>query len=439
MEQNTDECHCTVNEIELFDPIPKQIVLDKGQWVDIYPTNNISSDGPIEFEINGSPDEMIDLSSTMLQVRVKIVKTTGAALTGVDAIAPVNNWLHSLFSDVILSISGTVVEGGDHHYPYKAYLSNLLIHSQGSKNTQLQASCWFKDTAGKFNDATNNKGFLSRKKLVKESNVLEMCGPLDLDTMKQGKYLLHNTDMHIKLNHSKPQFQTHILTAAGVDNAVYDVKVVILKAVLHIRRVKALPSFTNDIEQKLNFNNVVYPIQRSVMSTYTIGKGSQSHSKEALFRGEMPKLIFVSLVKNNAYNGAFAENPFHFDDFKINQIGLYREGVSIPWKPFTPDFAEGLCVREYMSLIQTIEQYNKSDDIDLTISDFNNGYTVFGFNLTPDLCAAGHAQPIHEGNLRLEMSFSAALDETVNVIVLGIFDGKFEITKLRNVICSWKA
>ena len=48
------------------------------------------------------------------------------------------------------------------------------------------------------------------------------------------------------------------------------------------------------------------------------------------------------------------------------------------------------------------------------------------------------AQPLHHGNLRLELNFEKALTETVNVIVMGIYDGKIDITKLRNVILDWK-
>ena len=83
--------------------------------------------------------------------------------------------------------------------------------------------------------------------------------------------------------------------------------------------------------------------------------------------------------------------------------------------------------------------YNKSEDFDILLNDFANGYTLYAFNLTPDLSLAGHAQTARDGNIRLEMQFSTALTQTVNVVVMGVFDGRIEITKHRNVITDWKS
>ena len=440
MLENT-ECYCTVNEAELFDPIQKQVILDRAQWVDVYPINNITTDGPIEFEIKGSSDEFIDLNNTMLQVQVKIVNATGNAnLIEDDLIAPVNNWLHSMFSDVMVTIHETVVEGGDHHYPYKAFLSNLLMHNSGSKKTQLAASGWYKDTTGKMNVGTaDNIGFTSRKNLIAESKMVELCGPLILDVMLQNKYLLQGTDVFIKLTQTKPQFQVMIKTAATVANKATDVKVVLSKAILHVRRVKALASHMNMIEEKLNLQNAIYPIQRTELVTYTIPLGTQSHTKQSLFRSILPKAVFIAFVDNTSFNGSYTENPFFFQNYKINHLALYRAGESIPFRPFKPDFTNKLVMREYITLYQTLGIFNTPEDNDLTLQEFIDGFTVFGFNLTPDLSIGNHAQVSRDGDVRIEVQFAQALTKTINTIVMGIFDGRIEITKQRNVFCDWKS
>lgn len=434
-------CSCSLNELEFFDPINKQVLLDKSQWVDIYPLNNLSPNGPIEFNINGSADELLDFNNTMLSLQLKIVNATGDAnLIADDVVAPVNNWLHSCFSDVILTIGGTQVEGGNQVYPYKAYLINLLTHGETSKKTHLKSSGWYKDTSGKMNLGTAaNVGFTARKTLKGTSATVDLCGPLLLDFFMQNKYCIHNVDIGIKLVPSKPEFQSLLLTTAGTANTATALKVVYEKAVLFVRRVKAVPSFINGMEEKLNMQNAVYPIQRSEVITYTIPQGNTSHNKESLFRGQMPKLILAAFVRNDAYNGTYAQNPFNFQHFSTNQLALYREGEPIPFRPFVPDFTNNKYQREYTSLIQSLNIYNKSEDIDLSPEEFANGYTIFGFNLTPDLSIADHAQPIRDGNIRLEVRFSEALAQTINVIVMGIFDARLEITKYRNVLMDWKS
>ena len=440
MNPDPRDCECTLNELDLFSPITKQISLEKYSTVDIYPLNNITQNAPIEFNINGSSDELIDLKETMLVVRAKIVNAANNAnLIANDVIAPVNNWFHSMFSDVIMTMGGVQIEGGNQHYPYRAYLQNLLTYGKAAKETKLQAEGWYEDTPGQMSNAANNTGFASRRTLVQTSATVELAGPLLLDFMLQGRYALQNIDIGIKLIPSKPEFQCMIKTGAAVPGAAVAVKVVIQKAVLYVRRVKAADSEVINIEQKLNLAHSVYPMNRTAMTTYTIPQGSTSHNRESLFRGLMPKLIVVGFVRNDAFNGLYTQNPFDFKNYDIQHLALYREGASIPFRPFTPHFENNLYVREYQCLYQALEKYNLDDDVNITMNHFQNGYTLFAFNLTPDMNVAGHAQPIRDGNIRLEVKFGTATPQTVNVIVMGIFDSKLEITKFRNVDVNWKS
>ena len=42
-----------------------------------------------------------------------------------------------------------------------------------------------------------------------------------------------------------------------------------------------------------------------------------------------------------------------------------------------------------------------------TRADYGNGYTFFGFDLSPDLCSDdGHFNIVRKGNLRLEVHFA---------------------------------
>ena len=71
------------------------------------------------------------------------------------SVAPVNLMLSSLFDDVQLSINDRIVESGEHLYPYKSYITNLLTRSSHFKKFQLTTSGFVKDHAGKFDDKTN--------------------------------------------------------------------------------------------------------------------------------------------------------------------------------------------------------------------------------------------------------------------------------------------
>ena len=93
--------------------------------------------GPIEFLIPGSGDDYLDLPNTMLHVQAKVTRADGADLDLADSVGPVNNWLHSLFSQVDVYLNGTLVTPSTNTYAYRVYIETLLSYGTDDKVTQL--------------------------------------------------------------------------------------------------------------------------------------------------------------------------------------------------------------------------------------------------------------------------------------------------------------
>ena len=98
--------------------------------------------------------------------------------------APVNNWLHSLFSQVDVYLSGTLVTPSTNTYPYRAYIETLLSYGSEAKETQLTSQLWYKDTAGRMDSVkivdedVMNRGLVFRRAHVTQSRVVDMMGRL---------------------------------------------------------------------------------------------------------------------------------------------------------------------------------------------------------------------------------------------------------------------
>ena len=112
--------------------------------------------------------------------------------------APANNWLHSLFSQVDIYLNGTTPS--TNMYPYHAYIETLLSYGSEAKETQLTSQLWYKDTGGR-KDAVNivdedvmNRGLVSRRAHVTQSRVVDMMGRLHVDLFLQDRYLLNGVD-----------------------------------------------------------------------------------------------------------------------------------------------------------------------------------------------------------------------------------------------------
>ena len=65
-----------------------------------------------------------------------------------EDVGPVNLWMHSLFSDVSVSLNEKLVSPPTSLYPYRAYIETLLIYGPAAKESQLTGVVWYKDTPG---------------------------------------------------------------------------------------------------------------------------------------------------------------------------------------------------------------------------------------------------------------------------------------------------
>ena len=82
---------------------------------------------------------------------------------------------------------------------------------------------------------------------------------------------------------------------------------------------------------------------------------------------------------------------------------------------------------------------NRDQGNGISYSDYANGFSLWGFDLSPDLNDGSHFNVTKHGNLRLELRFKEALTVTINVIVYAEFDNVIEIDSSRNVLFDYSA
>ena len=128
------------------------------------------------------------------------------------------------------------------------------------------------------------------------------------------------------------------------------------------------------------------------------------------------------------------KKPFHAKNNAINFLAVYVDGRQVPAKPLQPNFETGQYVRSYVNLFSATGKQAQDEGNELTRDDFGNGYTFFGFDLTPDACDGSCFHLVQKGNLRIEIHFAAPLAQTVNVVVYGESEAVLEIDKGRNII-----
>ena len=102
-------CECTKSELDLFSVPPTQASIENGVLVEYHPLSSLTDGAPIEFDVSSSGDDYIDFANSYLYVRAKITRANGNNLEEADKVGPINNFLHSLFTQVDVILNETLI------------------------------------------------------------------------------------------------------------------------------------------------------------------------------------------------------------------------------------------------------------------------------------------------------------------------------------------
>ena len=137
-------CEGVKSELDLFAVPPTQTSIDDCRWVEHQPLTSLDSGGPIEFMLPGTGDAYLDLANTYLLIRAKVVRGDGTDLAADTQVAPVNNWLHSLFSQVDVYINDTLVTPSSNTYPIVHTSKPYLVMVPKRRRLNSPANCGIK-------------------------------------------------------------------------------------------------------------------------------------------------------------------------------------------------------------------------------------------------------------------------------------------------------
>lgn len=186
--------------------------------------------------------------------------------------------------------------------------------------------------------------------------------------------------------------------------------------------------------------NAKYSINRVEVKSFSIPAQSLDVTQENIFMGQLPTRVIIGLLDNDAYNGSYKKNPFNFKNYNLAKISLQLDAQEQPAKPIYCNFEEGATIDGYMSLFVGTGKAFRDADIDLTRDEYADGYTLYAFDLTPDLASdSDHYSLLKSGSVRLKLTFSTALPNTINAVVYAEFQNVLEIDRNRNVFYDFNA
>jgi len=426
-----DDCPCSSGQIQYWLQKAVQTDFDSAQWEEKFPLNPNQDATTFEYRAQGDGERSTDLSETYMMIEVGVDKADGTDREADDEIALSNNTFYTLFQQVLISFNGVDVTPSNNTYHVKSYLETLLSYGAGAKN-QIEMGGWFQDTPGKIDTAAaTSLGYVERKKWIAAKKKACFIAKINLGLTNADQLIPNGVDIRFKFTKCKDSI---ILQQPAANAVVY--KTVISKAVLYVRRIKLSPHAL--VEQAKRFNTLgpaTIHVRDAEVRTYAIPTGMRNHKIENLCEGQLPEQMVIGFVANDAYNGHKTKRFYNFQPYNISHLQVLRDGIQHPATPFKPSLtAGGNYIRAYHSLYVTTGKLSNDEALPFSMSDYIKGYTLFGFNFSPDLSTGELSQPRKSGSMSLEVNFSADLPEPVNVVVYMTFDRKIKIDKNRTAL-----
>jgi len=467
-------------ELGIFEKPLQNVGIRRTHKTTFYPVNDFTNQGVIQFTVMNNGSNYLDLRSTRLNITCKIVgsngetvsppefpdidddesadetdeeKKDGPAGSGggrskrnaktsankiIAAIAPVNNFMHSMFQRVDVSLQNKVLTHSDQAYAYLSYLKALLYTSDEVKKGALQMAMYYKDEGGVLANAnwliTDNEGLKARGEYFKNSKEVDMCGHLYSDVLEISRYIPNGVPLGLTLYPSSPEF-----CLMSPNNDVGKFKVVITKASLDVTMIEVDPLISVAHAELLQTRPAIFPYIKTEVKRFTMSKGVFSGEFNDPFNGRIPSEMVCGLVSDSSNHGTLVENPFLFEHNSLNFIQVTVDGQDLSQAPIQPKYVLGATDTNnslFMDAYKTLSGVDIDDQvIPISRDEYGGGYCLYRFFSEPQTTAQNiDVTPLKRtGNMRITLKFDEQLNEPTTLIIFAKFGATLHIDKNRAV------
>ena len=269
-----------------------------------------------------------------------------------------------------------------------------------------------------------------RWSLIAKSKWCDLTGPIYIPFFDSENLLLNNMNLDIELVRNTPEFILYDETK----DASY--KIEIRNPTLTVRRYKPAAPFLNSLIRNLEKSKCKYAFRNIDMKATNFSKDLTRLTIPNITTGQIPSRIIFAFVDSEGFKGNYKRNPFFFQHFDLKEVNLYVNSEKYPGIPIIYDFNKQITSPGYEFYMEQLGIHqSKTNGISKT--DFENGYTIFVFDLTSDLSASqDHFSMIQTGDIFAEFNFDKPLQKEITCVVYTEFEKLLEIDQFRNVNSS---
>lgn len=378
---------------------------------------------PIEFRIDQT-DQIIDLSSVFLYLRLRVKNVDGTNLKENDFATTANNFAYSMWSKVELYINDTQITHDQSFYPWMVYVRMLTCVPDSYRQTMLASCLWQPDQAGLMGennftrvDVPVNSGAKDRAAKIQTSDELELYSRIVLDFHPLPPLLPSDTDVVIRFTPAPSSLSLiH-------DNAL-DLKLTISTAILYVAKCKltavGLSKMCRLLSSKGGFT---YLTTRYTTFTRLV-VASEQNVDWLLPACPTPSRIFVWQIAQSAFNGSKSQNIFDLKHFNLKDVQVFVNDLSLPINTNLPVGLEDIA----RLFATTSGAINNPDAWQQTPTTYLAGYFVIAVNCTDANIIVGKSGS-NSASIRLKLNYKTSSKTPLVIFCMIETDNKLRLRK----------
>ena len=436
------------------------------RWVPFKPAN--TGRHPFLFTVPAC-DDYYDLKESKLEIKVRL-NTSGnngvSALDGAPSDANnskyiwcVNNFGHSLFNQMNVSFNGVLMTEQSNAYHQKAYLETIQNYNREEGKTLLAPQGWVNElnvvdhltpTNAGNDDEPDVDAWSGKPGLVKLTS--KLLGKVfhtffikpHIAVFKTGKALVPNVqiDLELYLN------ENYIFLFGTPDPTTSNGKVIPkledgdIFVTLWMKKITLSDNVYNSLvkERSLAKRNVIYPVVRSEIRTFSFDGRSLEWSQDNVFLNKVPIKVIIGLMNSTNYNGDLTKYPFAYEKFGVNRVEQRIDGEVYPYRAM--QLSGNTKARDLVVYDQWLEAtgaYTHHRPNMLLPGDCGQGNNcnLYMFNNVPgDSEDPSVRNPKMTGNVSYTIKFRANVGHNVTIVIWSEYENHYEIDKFGGILYS---
>ena len=284
----------------------------------------------------------------------------------------VNVPFSSFFSKCTLSLNGEKISTTNANFANQSFIETKFSYGNDAKKTRLACQGYYFEENPSAIDGNGRRAedVTERRDLVPASNELKLFGKVACDFLSCDKHLL--SGVTIKLSHRRSPNNFVVIS----EDAAKHYKVQIIEANLYVRKM-TVTDYVLSAKQKILLKNpAIYNYIELVPKTFLATAVVQSWRQKNVFPKEPVQRTIVAMSINETCLGTNRTNPFHYKKFGLNEIIVYRNGLTNTGTTISTSDNR----RTYYNMLEVLNfVLNTSHRISL--ANYDNHY-IMAFDLT---------------------------------------------------------